>query len=224
MGTGGVLPAARHRHAARLENPDPVSGRRERRAIRHHRLRRLERRPVALVTTAHSLQNHFNVGAIAFAAFQRTAASITPAQVVETSRRYGNHLGVEFGSVYASTAVIPAPHVWLGQGNDVCSTLDLFGPGFTLLSGPDATAWKPAAAIARSFGISLADYAIGAPGLQDRDHTFLDRYAIKPDGAVLVRPDGYVAWRSATALAEVQQTLTAVLAQLLHRPTPSSGE
>ena len=35
------------------------------------------------------------------------------------------------------------PHVWVGRG---ISTLDLLGPGFTLLTGPDAGAWEALAA------------------------------------------------------------------------------
>jgi putative polyketide hydroxylase len=31
------------------------------------------------------------------------------------------------------------------------------------------------------------------------DNAFVTRYQIGDDGAVLVRPDGYVAWRSGTA-------------------------
>jgi hypothetical protein len=34
--------------------------------------------------------------------------------------------------------------------------------------------------------------------LADYRNVFFDQYGITDDGAVLVRPDGYVAWRSTT--------------------------
>jgi hypothetical protein len=95
-------------------------------------------------------------------------------------------------------------------------TSDLFGPGFTLLSGPDDAGWGEVPAIARTLGIPLAHHTIGSPGLQDVDGTFLDRYGLEPSGAVLVRPDGYVAWRSATAIDDAAETFHAVFARLLH--------
>jgi hypothetical protein len=42
----------------------------------------------------------------------------------------------------------------------------------------------------------VACYAIGEPGIEDWDGVFAERYGIEPTGAVLVRPDGWVAWRA----------------------------
>jgi 2-polyprenyl-6-methoxyphenol hydroxylase-like FAD-dependent oxidoreductase len=50
------------------------------------------------------------------------------------------------------------------------------------------------------------------------DGVFLDRYGLEPSGAVLVRPDGYVAWRSASAIDDVPETFPAVFTRLLHVP------
>jgi hypothetical protein len=61
-----------------------------------------------------------------------------------------------------------------------CSTLDLFDGRLTLLSGRQARVWRAA-----------ADRIAGGPPL-----TVLD---VGQEGAVLVRPDGHVAWRTATA-------------------------
>ena len=49
----------------------------------------------------------------------------------------------------------------------------------------------------------------------DTSAPFSSAYGIKPDGAVLVRPDGYIAWRqpahSGDAAQRLSQTLNAVL-------------
>jgi 2-polyprenyl-6-methoxyphenol hydroxylase-like FAD-dependent oxidoreductase len=81
-----------------------------------------------------------------------------------------------------------APHVALTDGR---STLDLFGGGrFVLLAGPDGAAWLGAAqAAADPLGVPLATHLL-------EDERFPPAYGIARDGASLVRPDGFVAWRS----------------------------
>jgi putative polyketide hydroxylase len=110
-----------------------------------------ERREVAQRITRQSLQNSINVQLISAAAAAGAEGPLGAEQVVAESRRYGNHLGVELGSVYESNAVIDdgtrapdvadsysdyvpsatpgarAPHVWLGHRDARLSTLDLFG-------------------------------------------------------------------------------------------------
>jgi 2-polyprenyl-6-methoxyphenol hydroxylase-like FAD-dependent oxidoreductase len=181
-----------------------------------------ERRPVAQRITSQSLQNSINVMRILAAAAKGSEGGLTAEQVVTESRRYGNHLGVEFGSVYRSSAVaadgtrppdvtdsysdyVPsatpgarAPHVWLGHREAWLSTLDLFGSAFTLLAAPGGGPWcTVAAAVERELGVSIDRYQIGAAGLHDLGR-FTEAYGLGEDGAVLVRPDGHVAWRSAT--------------------------
>jgi putative polyketide hydroxylase len=75
-----------------------------------------------------------------------------------------------------------APHVWLPDGR---STLDLFGPWFTLLAGPD---------------YQDPDYQDSEPLPEPLHRHRLDAFAqdvygISASGAVLVRPDGHVARR-----------------------------
>ncbi len=181
-----------------------------------------ERRGVAQRITSQSLQNSINVQLIHAAATKGAEGALTAEQVVTESRRYGNHLGVEFGAVYQSRAVVPdgtqppdvadsysdyvpsatpgarAPHVWLGQPEARMSTLDLFGSAFTLLAAPGGGAWCTAAGeVERELGVPIDRYRIGEPGVRDLGG-FTDAYGLGDDGAVLVRPDGHVAWRSAT--------------------------
>ena len=92
------------------------------------------------------------------------------------------------------------------------------GPGSTLLTGPGAARWRDVAAVVRPLGVSLVHRTLGGPGLQDRDGILLDRYGLESSGAVLVRPDGYVAWRSASAIDDVAETFHGNFTRLLHVP------
>jgi 2-polyprenyl-6-methoxyphenol hydroxylase-like FAD-dependent oxidoreductase len=74
---------------------------------------------------------------------------------------------------------IRAPHVEL----DGRSTIDLFGRGFVLLAGPEGEAWSEAAA-----KLDVEAHRLDAAAA--------DAYGIGPDGTSLVRPDGFVGWRS----------------------------
>jgi hypothetical protein len=86
--------------------------------------------------------------------------------------------------------------VWLGRRDAELSTLDLFGPGFTLLTTSEGAAWRTAAAGAsHALRIPIVTYSIGGTGLQDRGG-FAQTYGLGSEGAVLIRPDGHVAWRS----------------------------
>jgi putative polyketide hydroxylase len=53
--------------------------------------------------------------------------------------------------------------------------------------------------------------------LADPDSRFCAAYGISPDGAVLVRPDGFVAWRAADASGATVETMTGVLSRVLCR-------
>lgn len=89
-----------------------------------------------------------------------------------------------------------APHLRLERHGQRLSSLDLGGGGFALLAGDPI--WHDAAArISREIGLPLACELIG-PGreITDLDGRWPGAYGLAPDGAVLLRPDGFVAWRS----------------------------
>jgi len=87
------------------------------------------------------------------------------------------------------------PHAWLTGSSRIESTLDLVGPGLTLLTGAGGGRWLDAIDSLRGqTPIPMAAYAIGTE-LVDRDGTFEERFGLGADGAVLVRPDGHIAWR-----------------------------
>jgi 2-polyprenyl-6-methoxyphenol hydroxylase-like FAD-dependent oxidoreductase len=107
-----------------------------------------------------------------------------------------------------------APHVWLDRAGARVSTLDLFGSGFVLLTGPDGSGWPEAAG--SDLGVPLRVYRIGTD-LADVDGRFAEVYELKPATAVLVRPDGFVAWRTDGPAADPRATLRDALARVLSR-------
>ena len=204
-----------------------------------------KRRPVSERITSQSFENSVNVGRIRAAISSDGTEPIPPEQIAVEARRYGNHLGAEFGSVYASSAVIAdgttapavnddysdylpsatpgarAPHHWLGRADSRFSTLDLIGTGLTLFAGPNGQAWHSAAdeAAART-GVPIDHYRIDAAGLTDLGD-FCGAYDITADGAVLIRPDGHVAWRHTTEAATAD-TLTNIVNAITARTAIAS--
>jgi hypothetical protein len=92
-----------------------------------------------------------------------------------------------------------APHVWLEQRGRRISTLDLCGTHFVLLSGMQGDAWIAAARTVSAY--PLVAYRIvpdgaGVGDLHDPDRSWALTYKIALDEAILIRPDGFVAWRS----------------------------
>ncbi|HEX9028963.1 MAG TPA: FAD-dependent monooxygenase [Anaerolineales bacterium] len=111
-----------------------------------------------------------------------------------------------------------APHVWIQRAGEQISTLDLFGPAFTLLAGAQGQAWVQAArSVSRAMGIPVHAYPVGPQGeVIAPDHAWARAYGVEEDGAVLVRPDGYVVWRCATLktkpVLELEMALRTALA------------
>ncbi|MCF1509554.1 FAD-dependent oxidoreductase [Streptomyces glomeratus] len=107
-----------------------------------------------------------------------------------------------------------APHLPLERGGESVSTLDLYGRRFTLVAGAAGEAWATAASRAReALGAGLDVYRVGTD-VQDPSGHWADRHGVKDDGAVLVRPDGFVAWRGTDATG-ADDRLTDALARVL---------
>jgi 2-polyprenyl-6-methoxyphenol hydroxylase-like FAD-dependent oxidoreductase len=103
-----------------------------------------------------------------------------------------------------------APHAWLEVGGRRISTLDLFGMGFALLTAGSADEWRDAATgVAGTLPVSVRSVGGSARA-----------FGIADGGAVLVRPDGVVAWRTASMPARPANALDEALAAALGRGSP----
>ncbi len=110
-----------------------------------------------------------------------------------------------------------APHLVLEHNGSRLSTIDLFKSGWTLLSGASSAGWDEAAErLAHRLDLVLTAHVIGTQkGLTDVEGRFSQVYGIGETGAVLVRPDGFVAWRTIKSSAEGEQELEHALRCLL---------
>jgi putative polyketide hydroxylase len=113
-----------------------------------------------------------------------------------------------------------APHIRVELQRKRISTLDLFGQHFVLLYGSgNETVAEAAREVSLCAGINLKAYAIGPGGdLLDRERRWQEAYGITDEGMVLIRPDGFIAWRSQEQIPNPRQALQHVLARLLLRP------
>jgi len=125
-------------------------------------------------------------------------------EALQDQNHHINNILLDLGFVYGSDYHIQgtyeplakvgarAPHFWLQKNGEEISALDLYSNEFVLVCHPEALEWQEKY---RQFPCKLI--TIGEQGdYQDRDHDFLERYNLSKKGAVLVRPDGHVAWHS----------------------------
>ncbi|WTW98624.1 FAD-dependent monooxygenase [Streptomycetaceae bacterium NBC_01309] len=113
-----------------------------------------------------------------------------------------------------------APHAWVRRGGERVSLLDLYETQFVLLTaaGPEGEPWRRAAA---GLGAHLAVYRVASDEAASDDVLVTDDgldwaalHGVGGEGAVLVRPDGFVAWRSPGAAADAERELRDVAAAL----------
>ncbi|KIA63631.1 FAD-dependent monooxygenase [Nocardia vulneris] len=182
----------------------------------------IERRSVASDTLTQALLRvahprlHWDTSSTAGPA--RTAVGMAAAPVVQLGYRYASAAVIDpdprlpdtedVALVLDGTPGSRLPHLWIGAQR---STLDLVGANFVLLAGADGVAWVQAAEeAAESLGIPLSAIVIEVP-------EWPSRVGIDATGAVLVRPDQVIAWRSREMVARPAERLAAVLRQLLDR-------
>lgn len=152
-------------------------------------------------------------------------------------QKHFKHIGLDLGYIYHSKAVVSetdqtisvspaqylpttlpgsrAPYVVLIKDNETISTLDLFEKEYVLLVGADGKAWQAAAhelVETSSLSLPLVSYRIANDGeLFDPENNWHKIYEITPAGAVLIRPDGHVAWRSFSMVDNPKDTLGKIL-------------
>ena len=92
----------------------------------------------------------------------------------ESHRDVGQYLADDLGGRIG--------HAWVGRGSARVSTIDLLGPGLTLLTGPAGTRWR---------GLAATVETAVPIDVQILDGPAADAVGIAGHGAVLVRPDGH---------------------------------
>jgi hypothetical protein len=101
------------------------------------------------------------------------------------------------------------PHAWVRHNGERVSTLDLLGPGFTVLTGDER--WRAAVTSASAtLGIPITMHCIG-------DDAWAAVTGLAPEGALLVRPDDFVGWRADELPANPESELLQALSTILCR-------
>jgi putative polyketide hydroxylase len=116
------------------------------------------------------------------------------------------------------------PYVWFERNSQRVSTLDLFDGRFVLLSASENAEWfETATQIARSMNVPLAAYRIGQNAeLNDPSNEWNKRMGVSTNGAILIRPDSFVAWRvndTATPSSSLEAVLTRILCRSITAAT-----
>lgn len=154
-----------------------------------------------------------------------------------------NAHGVELGQFYESEAVVPdgtprptperdpelyyqastvpgsrLPHCWLGRDGLKVSTHDVAPmTQFTLITGITGRPWIEAARqVHEDLGIALEVVVIG-PGqaVTDLYYDWAKLREVREEGAILVRPDKHVGWRSLTLPDDPHAELESALRKIL---------
>lgn len=103
-----------------------------------------------------------------------------------------------------------APHFWVSSGEARISTLDLFQHGWVLMS-EDETWISMASQIEAKFPkAKIGSVLVGEDVKFEREETFRDEFGVGHHGATLIRPDGYIAWRTMHMPSNSDQSLIEV--------------
>ncbi|MEU8720312.1 FAD-dependent oxidoreductase [Streptomyces antimycoticus] len=189
-----------------------------------------ERRPVAQATSARAAARsaeHSHPGYSAPAGEDRGPQS----NVMAVAMGYRYVRGAVVGADAAAPAVPDhftvsaepgsrAPHMWVHRCGVRLSTLDLYERTCVLLTGPDGFSWYEAGhRAADALGVPLDCYRVGdGPDLElapEPGADWAELHGTAPDGAVLVRPDGFVAWRAERSVPNPEAALTRALREVL---------
>jgi 2-polyprenyl-6-methoxyphenol hydroxylase-like FAD-dependent oxidoreductase len=110
-----------------------------------------------------------------------------------------------------------APHVVVEHEGARVSTVDLFANRWVLACGSEGRPWQEI--VDRSRPASLLGVEVRgvepAGELRDVDGRLPAAYGIDADGAVLIRPDGFIAWRRRSASSTAQDDLDVALERVL---------
>ncbi|WP_242241899.1 FAD-dependent oxidoreductase [Bacillus cereus group sp. BfR-BA-01309] len=110
-----------------------------------------------------------------------------------------------------------APHFCGTYDGKEISILDLLGNDFVLLIGAENRAWADCAQdVSAELGINIKVYRVGLTGdFIAQENVFRELYGLENEGAVVIRPDGFIGWRSETAVVNPDVMLGEVMSNLL---------
>ncbi|HEU4627386.1 MAG TPA: FAD-dependent monooxygenase [Steroidobacteraceae bacterium] len=110
-----------------------------------------------------------------------------------------------------------APHVVIARADGPVAVHDLVGKRFLLLAGSGGQAWERAAAtVAPELRIDLHAVRV-EPTDSSAQSRLREAYGVDEQGAVLIRPDGIIGWRSASGTADATGALRAAVERVLCR-------
>ncbi|MFF8970332.1 FAD-dependent oxidoreductase [Streptomyces sp. NPDC014995] len=116
-----------------------------------------------------------------------------------------------------------APHLWVRHHGRRISTLDLYERSLVLLSdAQEPNGWHEAAVrLAERMSVPLVSYRMGSGAdaelAPEEGADWAQIHGTSRSGAVLVRPDGFVAWRAEGPVPDAEATLRQVLSTVLAR-------
>ncbi|WP_460071169.1 FAD-dependent monooxygenase [Streptomyces sp. YKOK-I1] len=110
-----------------------------------------------------------------------------------------------------------APHLPLVRAGKETPLHDLLDGDFWLLAGPEGAPWEAACAAAGG-APAVSFHRVGADEPRGTAEAFLSRYGVEASGAVLIRPDGFIAWRARDLPSRPATALSTALDTLLSRP------
>lgn len=187
-----------------------------------------ERRPVAEATSARAAARSAEHSHPGFAPPPGAGAGGPQRGILNVALGYRYPQGAVVGTEPAAP-VVPeglvltgepgsrAPHMWLRHRDERISTLDLYEKSLVLLSGAgEPGGWHEAAVrLAARTPAPLVSYRVGtgpeAELVPEEGADWAQCHGTEHGGAVLVRPDGFVAWRSAGPVDDAESTLRHVL-------------
>ena len=187
-----------------------------------------ERRPVAEATSARAAARSAEHSHPGFAAPPGAGGGGPQKGILNVALGYRYPQGAVVGADPA-VPVVPerldlsgepgsrAPHLWVRRGDERLSTLDLYERSVVLLSdAAEPNEWHEAAVrLADQLSLPLRSYRVGTGAQADLvpedDADWAERHGTGPGAAVLVRPDGFVVWRSLGREADAEAVLHQVL-------------
>jgi putative polyketide hydroxylase len=163
--------------------------------------------------------------------------------IISGSSQYGNWWGLDLGVHYEDPgAFVPdgvpaptvknpvidyiphakpgyrAPHFWAMRGASRISSITLFDGAFVLLAGHAGHAWIDAVRDPETGLVpNMLAYRVAQDGDLVPETDFCALYGISSSGAVLVRPDGHIAYRSPETVEDPTNVLQGVLDVTLGR-------